>query len=127
MWLAIPTRPDRSNAVRSFERYCSTPTAIHRKAAIGILAYFNGTFDFGLTYQRGTLASVSFDVFADADYASKATDKRSVPGGAIMCGEAPVRGCRTFHFFRTIRAQYNPRKTRYRTQIRSTLTFITIF
>ena len=29
-------------------------------------------------------------MFADADYASKATDKRSVSGGSIMCGGASV-------------------------------------
>ena len=29
MWLAISTRPDISNAVRSVSRYCSTPKAIH--------------------------------------------------------------------------------------------------
>ena len=29
-------------------------------------------------------------MFADADYASKATDKRSVSGGLSMCGGASV-------------------------------------
>ena len=32
----------------------------------------------------------SLEVFADADYASKATDRRSVSGGVIMCGGACV-------------------------------------
>ena len=41
MWLAISTRPDISNAVRSVARYCFTPKAIHCKAALGILAYIN--------------------------------------------------------------------------------------
>ena len=90
MWLAISTRPDISNAVRSVARYCSAPKAIHWKAALGILAYINDTSDFGITYQRGTSASISLEVFADADYASKATDRRSVSGGAIMCGGACV-------------------------------------
>ena len=90
MWLAISTRPDISNAVRSVARYCSTPKAIHWKAALGILANINGTSDVGFTYQRGTLASIYLEVFADADYASKAIDRRSVAGGAIMCGEACV-------------------------------------
>ena len=40
MWLAVSTRPDISNnAVRSVARYCSTPKAIHWKAALGILVY----------------------------------------------------------------------------------------
>ena len=90
MWLAISTRPDISNAVRSVARYYSTPKVIHCKATLRILAYSNGTSGFGITYQRGTLGSISLEVFADASYASKATDRRSVSGGAIMCRGACV-------------------------------------
>ena len=50
MWLAISTRPDISNAVRSVARYCSTPKAIHWKAALVILAYINGISHFGITF-----------------------------------------------------------------------------
>ena len=46
MWLAISTRPDIFSPVQSLARYCSTPKAIHWKAALGILAYINGTFWF---------------------------------------------------------------------------------
>ena len=88
MWLAISTRPHISNAVRSVARYCSTAKAIHWKAAHGILAYINGTSGFGITYQRGTSVGISFEVFADTDYASKATDRRSMSGGAVVCGGA---------------------------------------
>ena len=45
---------------------------------------------------RETLSSISLEVFADADYASKVPDRRSVSGGLIMCGGASV--C---WFFRT--------------------------
>ena len=41
------------------------------------------TSDFGITFQRGS--GLELVAFADADYASKATDRRSVSGGAIMC------------------------------------------
>ena len=85
MWLAISTRPDISNAVRSVARYCSALKAVHWKSALGILAYINGTCGFGITYQRGTTVGISLEVFAGADYASRATDRRSVSGGAIMC------------------------------------------
>ena len=81
---------DISNAVRSVARYCSTPKTIYWKAALGILAYINGTSGFGITYQRGTLAGISLEIFADADYASKATDRRSVSGGAVVGGGACV-------------------------------------
>ena len=90
MWLAISTRPDISNAVRSVARYCSAPKAVHWKAALGILAYINGISDFGITFQRGTFTGISLKVFADADYASTATDRRSVSAGVIMCGGACV-------------------------------------
>ena len=33
---------------------------------------------------------ISLEVFADANYASKAIDRRSVSGGANMCGSACV-------------------------------------
>ena len=90
MRLVISARPDISNAVRSVTRYCSTPKAIHWKAALGILAHIKCTSDFGITCQRGTLVSIFLKVFADADYPSKATDRSSVSGRAIMCGGACV-------------------------------------
>ena len=99
---AISTRPDISNAVRSVARYWSTPKAIHLKAGLGILAYINGTSGFGITFQRETSAGVSLEVFADADYAYKATDRGSVSGGAITCGSSCVcwfsrtQKCHTF-------------------------------
>ena len=90
MWLSIPTRPDIANAVRAVARYCTAPRAIHWKAALGILEYINGISEYGIIFQRGTLSGISLEVFADADYASKATDRRSVSGGLIMCGVASV-------------------------------------
>ena len=88
MWLAILIRPDISNAVRSVERYCSTPKAIHWKAALGILAYISVFSGFFITNQRGILVGISLEVFANANNDSKATDTRSVFGGAVMCGGA---------------------------------------
>ena len=91
MWLSISTRPDiANNAVRAVARYCTAPRSIHWKAALGILEYINETSEYGITFQRGTLSGISLEVFADADYASKATDRRSVSGGVIMCGGASV-------------------------------------
>ena len=90
MWLSISTRPDIVNAVRAVARYCTAPRAIHWKAALGILEYINGTSDHSIIFQRGTLYGISKEVFADADYASKATDRRSVSGGLIMCEGASV-------------------------------------
>ena len=90
MRLAISTCPDVSNAVRSVARYCSAPKAIHWKPALDILAYVNDPCGFGITHQRGTTVGISLEVFADADYVRKATDRRSMSGGAIMCAGACV-------------------------------------
>ena len=50
----------------------------------------NRTSDFDITYRSGALAGISSEVFANVDYSSKATDMRSVSGGAIMYGGACV-------------------------------------
>ena len=88
MWLANQTRPDIANAVRAVARYTNSPREIHRKTAVGIFEYVFFTSDFGITFQRGS--GLELVAYADADYASKATDRRSVSGGAIMCARACV-------------------------------------
>ena len=90
MWLSISMRPDIDSAVRAVARYCTAPRAIHWKAALGILENINGTSEYGITFQRGALTSILLEVFADANYASKATDRWSISGGLIMCGGASV-------------------------------------
>ena len=62
MWPSISTRPDIANAVRAGARYCTAPRAIHWKAALGILEYINGTSEYGITFSRGTLSSISLGV-----------------------------------------------------------------
>ena len=64
LWIALLTRPDIANAVR--------------------------TSSFGSSFQKGTLTGLSLMSFADADYASRSTGRRSVSGGVVMCAEGPV-------------------------------------
>lgn len=45
---------------------------------------------FWIAFQRGSVGGLNLQVFADADYASKAADGRSVSGGLVMCGGACV-------------------------------------
>ena len=95
LWIALLSRPDIVNAVRAVARYCSAPKMIHWKAALGILGYAVRTSSFGITFQRGTVEGFHLVSFADADYASKATDRRSVSGGGSdMSGGAPFHGTR---------------------------------
>ena len=92
MWLTTQTRPDIANAVRAVARYCAGPREMHWKTALGILAYVKGkgTSGYGITFQRGLMNGLLMQVFADAEYARKASDRRSVSGGVIMCGGACV-------------------------------------
>ena len=79
------SRPEIVNAVRAVARYCSAPKMIHWKAALRILGYAARASSFGITFQRGTVEGFYLVSFADADYASMATDRRSVSGGVVMC------------------------------------------
>ena len=84
LWIALLSRPDIVNAVRAVARYCSAPKMVHWKAALGILGYAVRTSSFGITFQRGTVEGFHLVSFAGADYASKATDRRSVSGGVVI-------------------------------------------
>ena len=66
------------------------PKMVHWKAALGIFGYAVRTSSFGITFQRGTVEGSHLVSFADADYASKGTDRRSVSGGVVMCAGGPV-------------------------------------
>ena len=60
-----------------------------------------------MTFQKGN--GLELVAFADADYASKAADRRSVSGGAIMCAGACVRwfsGTRKCVTLSTTEAEY---------------------
>lgn len=90
MWLANQTRPDIYFAVRAVARYSHAPKMVHWRAALHILMYVRFTLDVGITYQRGTGTGVSLQVFVDSDFASKATDRRSVSGLVVKCAGACV-------------------------------------
>ena len=49
--------------------YCTAPRAIHWKAALGILEYINGTSEYGITFQRGTLSGISLEAYRQLSYA----------------------------------------------------------
>ena len=89
MWLANQTRPDISNAVRAVARFAHAPKHKHWKAARGILEYLKVTSDYGVTFQRGS--GLELVVYADAAYAPKETKRKSVSGGAVMCGGAAIQ------------------------------------
>ena len=91
MWVSNQTRPDISNAVRAVARHSHDPKAKHWKAAVKILKYLRGTSSLGLTFRKSEeWLSGEIEVYADANYASAETDRRSVSGAAVMLGGAAV-------------------------------------
>ena len=88
LWLSTMTRPDITNAVRAVARYVHTPTERLWKAIMKILSYLKGTPNLGITYVRGS--GLGLEVFADADYADKTNDRRSVSGIAVTLGGTVV-------------------------------------
>ena len=93
MWLANQTRPDILNAVRAVARYSHSPKLVHWKAALHILQYIRFTSGHGITFQRGMGSGVDLVLYVDSDFASRNTNRRSVPGGVVMCAG------RVRHFF----------------------------
>ena len=77
MWLSTMTRPDITNAVRAVARYAHEPTERLWQAIMKILSYLNGS-------------GLSLNVYADADYASKENDRRSVSGISVTLGGTVV-------------------------------------
>ena len=86
MWLATQTRPDIANVVRAVASYCASPKQGHWKTVLGILRYLRRTKWMGFTFQRDVVDGLSMQVLVDADYASKATDRRSVSESLVLCG-----------------------------------------
>ena len=96
MWLANQTRPDILSAVRAVARYSHAPKRLHWQAAMHVLMYVRFTSSFGITFQRGMVGGDHMKLFVDSDFASKATDRRSVSGAVVMfAGACVVYSCRT--------------------------------
>ncbi|CAB1118960.1 unnamed protein product [Ectocarpus sp. CCAP 1310/34] len=84
MWIASQTRPDISNAVRAVARHSHEPKLSHWKAAPKVLNYLLGTAHLSLNFKRDSSVDVGTLVYVDADFASKATDRRSVSGALVF-------------------------------------------
>ena len=63
---------------------------VHWNAARSILGYAVRTSSFGIYFHKETLTRLSLISFADAEYAPRSTDRRSVSGGVVMCAGGPV-------------------------------------
>ncbi|CAN0412556.1 unnamed protein product, partial [Ascophyllum nodosum] len=73
--------------------YKQAVAARHWKAVRKIIAYLKATKDLGVVFRRG--GDLKLSLFADADYADKCNDRRSVSGVAVMLGNAAVSASST--------------------------------
>ena len=91
LWISGVTRPGIASAVRAVARHAHNPAARHWKAVWRIIAYLKATEDLGVVFQRG--GDFKLSLFADAEYADKCNDRRSVSGVAAMLGKHSC-GCK---------------------------------
>ena len=93
MWISGKTRPGIASAVRAVARHAHNPDARHWKAVRKIITYLKARKDLGVVFQRG--GDLKLSVFADADYADRCNDRRSVLGVADMLQNTAVSGSST--------------------------------
>jgi hypothetical protein len=84
LWIARCTRPDISFAVHQMTRRTHAPRMSDFKIGKRILRYLAGTTDHRLTVAKmSNSTTVFFEVFTDADWASEATDRKSVNASLV--------------------------------------------
>ena len=84
MWIASQTRPDISNAVRAVARHSHEPKRRRWKAAQMSLKYLLEKSHLTLKFKQDSSVDVGTFVYVDADFASEATDRRSVSGAMVF-------------------------------------------
>ena len=82
------TRPDKASAVRAVARHAHNPAARHWKPVRNIIAFRKATKDQRVVSRWGE--DLRLWLFANADYAYRFNDNRSVSGVAVMLGNTYV-------------------------------------
>ena len=94
LYASISTRPDISYAVNKLSQHMQAPTMRDAKGCDRIFRYLSGTKNLGLLFGRQRLAApdaaVSVSTYADADWASDRTDRKSITGWISMINGDPV-------------------------------------
>ncbi len=91
LYAAISTRPDIAFAVNKLTQRMQAPTVADAKACDRVFRYLAGTSSLGLLFGRNIHANgVSISAYADADWGSDHTDRRSITGWIAMINGDPV-------------------------------------
>ena len=93
LWISGMTRPGIASAVRAVARHAHNPAARHWKAVRKIITYLKATKNLGVVFQREV--DLKLSLFADADYADRCNDRRSVLGVAVMIRNTVVSASNT--------------------------------
>jgi hypothetical protein len=87
--LAIFTRPDISLAVSKLSQFNQDPSITHLNTARRILKYAVSTKDFTIKY-GGSTCAIQIDGYADADWGSDLTQRKSTTGYVFMMNGGPI-------------------------------------
>lgn len=92
LYAAISTRPDIAYATQMLTRHMQKPLRRHVTAAERVLRYLAGTREKGLLFGRRHCpdGSVSVSAFADADWGSDRSNRKSVSGWIASVNGDPV-------------------------------------
>lgn len=89
MFLAVVSRPDIAFAVNAVSKFTNNHTNVHWRAVKRIIAYLNGTIQFGIEY-RGGGSNSGLVGFSDADFASDVETRRSTTGYVFYLSNGPI-------------------------------------
>ena len=94
LYAAISVRPDIAYAVNKLCQKMSAPTVRDAKACDRVFRYLAGTKEAGLLFGRSSLSKggphVNVAAYADADWASDRTDRKSITGWVGLINGDPV-------------------------------------
>jgi hypothetical protein len=91
LYASISTRPDIAFVVNRLAQHMQQPRVEHGRACDRVFRYLAGTKTLGLLFGRGGSADkVEISAYADADWGSDHTDRKSVTGWIAMLNGDPV-------------------------------------
>ena len=91
LYAAISTRPDTAYAVNRLAQHMHAPTVANGKACDRVFRYLAGTKTLGLLFGRSSdSADTIVSAYADADWGSDPSDRKSVTGWVAMLDGDPV-------------------------------------
>ena len=86
--------------MKAVARHAQNPAARQRKAVRKIIAYLKAIRDLGEVFWWG--GDLKLSLSADADYADRCNDRRSVLGVAVMLGNTAVRASSSMQYCVTL-------------------------